>query len=219
MTAETTPNRCRIVLIAPPAIATDVFAAKLGDAIAGGDVASLILPPYAMDEQAFQAFAERIVPLAQQANVAAVLGGDSRIAARVRADGIHVEGGKAALADMIDRMQDKIMVGAGGVKTRDEALELGEQRPDYLFFGRFGYDSQAEPHHRNLALGSWWAEMIEIPCIVLAGNSIASVEAVAATGAEFVALSNAVFADGADPAAAIAEANRLLDQRALRLEG
>jgi thiamine-phosphate pyrophosphorylase len=219
MTAETTPNRCRIVLIAPPAIATDAFAAKLGDAIAGGDVASLILPPYAMDEQAFQAFAERIVPLAQQANVAAVIGGDSRIAARVRADGIHVEGGKAALADMIDRMQDKIMVGAGGVKTRDEALELGEQRPDYLFFGRFGYDSQAEPHHRNLALGAWWAGMIEIPCIVLAGNSVASVEAVAATRAEFVALSNAVFADGADPAAAVAEANRLLDERAPRLEG
>jgi thiamine-phosphate pyrophosphorylase len=220
MTAETPPNRCRIVLIAPPAVATDAFAAKLSDAISGGDVASLILPPYAMDEQAFQAFAERIVPLAQEANVAAVVGGDSRISGRVRADGIHVEGGgKAALADMIDRMQDKMMVGAGGVKTRDEALALGEERPDYLFFGRFGYDSRAEPHHRNLALGSWWAEMIEIPCIVLAGNSIASVEAVAATGAEFVALSNAVFADGADPAAAIAEANRLLDLRALRLEG
>jgi thiamine-phosphate pyrophosphorylase len=219
MTAETPPNRCRIVLIAPPAVATDAFAAKLGDAIAGGDVASVILPPYAMDEQAFQAFAERIVPLAQDANVAAVVGGDSRIAVRVRADGIHVEGGKAALADMVDRMQDKMMVGVGGVKTRDEALGLGEQRPDYLFFGRFGYDNQAEPHHRNLALGSWWAEMIEIPCIVLAGNSVASVGAVAATGAEFVALSSAVFADGADPAAAVAEANRLLDERAPRLGG
>ena len=95
---------------------------------------------------------------------------------------------KAALADMIDRMQDKMMVGAGGAKTRDDALELGELRPDYLFFGRFGYDNTAAPHHRNLSLGRWWAEMIQIPCIVLGGTTIESVEPVAATGVEFVAL-------------------------------
>ena len=70
------------------------------------------------------------------------------------------------------------------------------QRPDYLFFGRFGYDNTPDPHPRNLMLGRWWAEMIEIPCIVLAGSAIESVEPVAATGAEFVALSSAVFADG-----------------------
>ena len=93
------------------------------------------------------------------------------------------------------------------------------QRPDYLFFGRFGYDNTPEPHPRNLMLGRWWAEMIEIPCIVLAGSAIDSVEAVAATGAEFVALSSAVFADGVDAAAAIARANALLDETAPRFEG
>jgi thiamine-phosphate pyrophosphorylase len=218
MTAKNPPNRCRIVLIAPPGAAPD-FERRLGEAVAAGDVASVILPPYAMAEAAFQSFAERAVPLVQDKGVAAIVVGDSRIAARVRADGIHVEGGKEALADMIDRMQDKIMVGAGGAKSRDDALELGEQRPDYLFFGRFGYDTQPEPHRRNLTLGSWWAEVIEIPCIVLAGNVIESVVAVAATGAEFVGLSHAVFADGVDPAEAVARANRLLDETAPRFEG
>jgi thiamine-phosphate pyrophosphorylase len=218
MTAKTEPNRCRIVLIAPPASAVDAFERKLGEAIAGGDVASLILPQYGLDDDAFQALAERVVPVAQAAGVAAVIGGDSRTAGRVRADGIHVDGGKADLADMIDRMQDKMMVGAGGATTRDEALELGEQRPDYMFFGRFGYDTRPEPHRRNLALGQWWARMIEIPCIVLAGNAIESVEAVAATGAEFVGLSNAVFGEGADPAAQVARANALLEERAPRFE-
>ena len=112
-----------------------------------------------------------------------------------------------------------MMVGAGGAKTRDDALELGETRPDYIFFGRFGYDNTPEPHPRNLSLGQWWADVIEIPCIVMAGSAIASVEAVAATGAEFVAVSSAVFADGADPKAAIAAANALLDQTAPRFEG
>ena len=109
-----------------------------------------------------------------------------------------------------------MMVGAGGAKTRDEALELGEERPDYMFFGRFGYDTKPEPHARNLALGAWWAEMIEIPCIVMAGSDLASVEAVAATGAEFVALSAAIFAEGADAKAAVAEANARLDRAAPR---
>ena len=217
MTAKTPPNRCRIVLIAPPGGASE-FEHKLSDALAAGDVASIILPPYAMDEATFQSIAERVVPLAQERGVAAIVGGDSRIAVRVGADGIHVEGGKQALADMIDRMQDKLMVGAGGAKSRDDALELGQERPDYMFFGRFGYDTQPEPHRRNLALGSWWAEMIEIPCIVLAGSSIESVEACAATGAEFVGLSNAIFADGVDAAEAVARANRLLDETAPRFE-
>jgi thiamine-phosphate pyrophosphorylase len=216
MTAKSPPNRCRIVLIAPPGAAAGDFGRKLSDAIAAGDVASVILPPYGLDEAAFQSFAEQVVPLAQQSGVAAVVGGDSRIAGRVRADGIHVEGGKAALADMIDRMQDRIMVGAGGAKSRDEALDLGEERPDYMFFGRFGYDTRPEPHSRNLTLGRWWAEMIEIPCIVLAGSELASVEAVAATGAEFVALSAAVFGEGVEPAEAVARANRLLEERAPR---
>lgn len=214
MTAKNPPDRCRIVLIAPPAIDAAGFERKVRDAIAGGDVASLILPQYALDEQAFQALAERVVPLAQENGIAVIVGGDSRIAGRVGADGIHVEGGKQALADMIDRMQDKIMVGAGGAKSRDDALDLGEERPDYMFFGRFGYDTQPEPHRRNLTLGRWWAEMIEIPCIVLAGSDIASVEAVADTGAEFVGLSAAVFADGVDAAAAVRQANALLDEHA-----
>lgn len=218
MTTQKEPNRCRIVLIAPPDSAADAFERKLASALSAGDVASLILPQYGLDEAAFQAIAERIVPVAQGAGVAAIVGGDSRIAGRVRADGIHVDGGKAELADMIDRMQDKIMVGAGGAKTRDEALDLGEERPDYMFFGRFGYDTRPEPHKRNLTLGRWWAEMIEIPCIVLAGSDLASVEAVAATGAEFVALSSAVFGENVDAGAAIARANALLDQHGPRFE-
>jgi len=206
------PNRCRIVLIASPRMPAERVAA----ALSGGDVASLILTADGADEAAFQAFAERVAPGAQAAGVAVVIDGDSRIAGRIHADGLHVEAGKDELADAIERHQARMMVGAGGAKTRDEALELGEERPDYMFFGRFGYDTKPEPHARNLALGAWWAEMIEIPCIVMAGSDLASVEAVAATGAEFVALSAAIFAEGADAKAAVAEANARLDRAAPR---
>src|SRR5690606_41781827 len=132
-----------------------------------------------MDGVAFPRVAERIVPAAQAAGAAAIIAGDTRIAGRKQADGIHVEAGKAQLADAIARFQSKVSVGAGGVRTRDEALELGEERPDYLFFGRYGYDTKPDAHPRNLTLGAWWAEMIEIPCITMAGSDVSSVVAVA----------------------------------------
>lgn len=214
MSATATPNRCRLVLIAPPATKPDALLERLLASASGGDVASLILPQYDLDEAVFQAAAERIVPAMQEKGVAVVIAGDTRTAGRVKADGIHVETGKDELADIIERFQPRMMVGTGGAKTRHDALELGEARPDYMFFGRFGYDNKPEPHPRNLNLGGWWAEMIEIPCVVLAGSEIASVEAVAATGVEFVALSAAVLADGVDPKEAVAQANRILDEMA-----
>lgn len=216
MTKYPVEDRCRIVLIAPEGANPEGFAGALRQALSGGDVASLILPQYGLDEAAFQRLAEAATPIAQAAGAAVVIAGDSRVAGRVKADGIHVEG-KADLAEAVERWQAKMMVGAGGPKTRDDALELGEQRPDYIFFGRFGYDNKPEAHHRNLSLGQWWAEVIEVPCVVMAGSDIASVEAVARTGAEFVALSSAVFGEGADPRQAVERANALLDEVAPRL--
>ena len=218
MTVTSPPNRCRIVLIAPSGESAAGFAARFSAAISGGDIASIMLPANGMDEASFQDFAERIVLIAQAAGIAAIVADDTRIAGRVHADGVHIDGGKAALAEAIESFHPKLTVGAGGAKTRDDALALGELRPDYIFFGRFGYDNKPEPHSRNLSLGGWWAEMIQVPVIVLAGSDIASVEAVAATGADFVALSSAVFADGVDPRAAVERANAILDETAPRFD-
>ena len=206
------PSRCRIVLIAPPPDSGD--AERIEAALSGGDVASLLIPGYGADENELQARAERLTPLAQARGVAVIIAGEPRIAARVQADGVHVDGSKAELGDIIQKHQKRMMVGCGGAKSRDDALELGETQPDYIFFGRFGYDNKPEPHPRNLSLGRWWAQMIQIPCIVLAGSEISSIVDVVRTGAEFVALGSAVFAEGRDPAAMVAEANALLDAHA-----
>lgn len=214
MDAETIPQRCRLVLATPQGMAPQALAQAVEAALGGGDVASLIIPQYDMDEAAFQALVETLVPLAQARGVAAMIAGDSRVAGRVKADGIHLDAGAGAVDEAVRKQGGRMMVGAGGAKTRDEALALGEAQPDYLFFGRFGFDNQPEPHARNLALGRWWAEMVAIPCIVMGGSQIDSLAAVAQTGADFALLSQAVFGEGRDAAAAVAEANALLDARA-----
>jgi len=214
MNPSSPPNRCRVVLIAPQGASSD----RVLSALDGGDVASLILPAWDMDDDSFQHYAETIVPAAQEEGVAVMIAGDPRIAMRARADGLHVEAGKRELAELVERHQAKLMIGAGGASTRDDALEMGETRPDYLFFGRFGYDLKPEPHPRNLKLGTWWAEMVDIPCIVAAGADIAGVAEVAATGVEFVALSAAVYGTERTPAEMVAAANALLDEHATRFE-
>ncbi len=91
-------------------------------------------------------------------------------------------------------------------------------RPDYVFFGKIGGDIKPEPHPKNLALGEWWASMVEIPCIIMGGTDPASVLPIAETGAEFAALSTAVFSEPGRAAIVVAEVNALLDEKAPRFE-
>ncbi|MCA1262874.1 thiamine phosphate synthase, partial [Nitratireductor aquimarinus] len=157
--------------------------------------------------------------IAQAHGVAVMIAGAPRIAARVKADGIHVDGSLEELAEIIEKYQDRMMIGAGGVKTRDDALQRGEMQPDYLFFGRFGYDNKPEPHPRNLTLGEWWSEMVQIPCIVMGGNAVTSAEPVAQSGCDFIALGAAVFSDEIDAAAAVKEANVILEKTSQNAQG
>ncbi|MCV0394255.1 MAG: thiamine phosphate synthase [Rhizobiaceae bacterium] len=212
MNATPEPDRCRLVIIAP----AEIGGTTLVQACEGGDVASVVLPRWDRQTEAFQAFCEEVAPALQSRGIAVLVEGDSRVAGRVGADGIHVEGPAGEVAEAVARAQGRSMVGANGGRTRHEALEIGEARPDYVFFGRFGYDREPEPHPRNLSLGQWWAEMVELPCIVQAGSALSSVAAVAATGADFVAVSAALFDAGADPREAVARINRLLDDEAPR---
>ncbi|MEH3124743.1 thiamine phosphate synthase [Agrobacterium cavarae] len=212
-------DRCRLVLIVPQAEDAGLQAKALEDALRGGDVASVIIPQYALDDDSFQKRAEVLVPIVQAAGAAALVAGDSRVAGRVKADGLHVIGGVEPLAEAVEKFTPKMIVGGGNADDRHKALERGEANPDYIFFGKLEGDIKPEPHPKNVALGEWWASMIEIPSIVMGGSDVASVVAVAESGVEFVALRQAVFAHAGGAAQAVAEANALLDEKAPRFGG
>ena len=211
-------NRCRLVLIVPDVADADEQAKMVGDALKGGDVASVIVPQYGLNDGEFQKHAEKLVPVIQDAGAAALLAGDSRVVGRTKADGLHLTGPASDIAEAIDKYADKLIVGGGNAADRHHALEIGEERPDYIFFGKLDGDIKPEAHPKNLALGEWWASMIEIPCIVMGGMDPASALAVAETGAEFVALRLAVFADAGRAPSVVAEVNALLDEKAPRFE-
>ena len=211
-------TRCRLVLILPEGEDLSARAAMLEGALKGGDVASVILPQYNLDDALFQKHAELLVSIVQQAGAAALVAGDTRVAGRVKADGIHVTGGVEELSETIEKFTPQFIVGGGNATDRHKALEIGDAQPDYILFGKIGGDIKPEAHPKNLALGEWWASMIEIPCIVLGGMDPQSALAVAETGAEFVALDKAVFADPAQAPHVVAAINALLDEKAPRFE-
>ncbi|MFZ2099497.1 MAG: thiamine phosphate synthase [Oricola sp.] len=212
---QSVTDRCRLVLIAPEGQTGPEFAARLEAAFRGGDIASVIFPVYDMDEAGYQRHLEACVPVVQAHGAAAIAVNDTRAFGRSGADGLHIDTGPADLAEAIERSHGQHIVGTGGAVTRHRALELGEKRPDYLFFGRFGLDTHPGPHKKNVEIAEWWASMVEIPCIVMGGASLATLDDAVSSGAEFVALSRAVFDEGVDPAAAVAEANGILDRYAL----
>lgn len=208
------PNRCRIVLIAPEGADQANLPARILDAADGGDVASVIVPQYALSDDDFQTLCAAVTPALQAKGIAVILAGDSRVAGRVGADGLHLECNAATLAEAVKKHDGRMVVGAGGAKTRHEAMELGEANPAYIFFGKFGYDLKPEVHPRNLGLAAWWAEMMALPCIIAAGSTMDSIADAAATGADFVAVSAAVFTGSLPPSEAVRAANALLDEKA-----
>jgi thiamine-phosphate pyrophosphorylase len=215
---STVEDRLRLVLVMPETDNPDAAARMIGEALRGGDVASVILPQYGMDDGVFQKLAEKVVPVIQAAGAAALVAGDSRIAGRARADGLHIAGGVADLAEAIEKHAPKLIVGGGNAQERHRALEIGELQPDYIFFGKLDGDIKPEAHAKNLALAEWWASMVEIPCLVMGGTDPASVLAIAETGAEFAALRLAVFGEPERAAAIVQEVNALLDQKAPRFD-
>jgi thiamine-phosphate pyrophosphorylase len=213
-----TENRCRLVLVMPDMPDATEQLKAVADALRGGDVASVIIPQYGLDDIAFQKRAEPLVKAVQAAGAAALIAGDSRVAGRAKADGMHVTGTAKDLAEAVEKFTPKLIVGGGNATDRHSALEIGEVRPDYVFFGKLDGDIKPEAHPKNVALGEWWASMIEIPCIVMGGTDAGSALDVALCGAEFVAVRTAVFSVPGAEASIVAEINAVLDEKAPRFE-
>ena len=211
-------NRCRLMLAASPERASQDLVSA---ALEAGDVAGLILYCHGEATHMFEPFCEAVIPDAQSRDVAVLVADDSQVAGRSGADGYFLDRDRTNLNDAIARFSPQKIVGCGGMLDRHQALKLGETGIEFLMFGKLGRDTRPEPHRKNLALAQWWAEFVELPCVILAGNSLDSVIEAAKTGADFVMLDQAVFGDGATQESvreAIAKVNSLLDDHAPLLE-
>ncbi|MEM7214477.1 MAG: thiamine phosphate synthase [Pseudomonadota bacterium] len=208
-------DRCGIVVNAQPGT---VGLDRLREAVNTGHITSCILYQGASTEAQFDEYCQSAVPMLQDCDVAVMIADDTRLVGRCSADGIFLEKTRQQTAEIVERYAPEKMVGCGGFKGRHGALEAGEAKPDFVFFGRLGGDIRTDAHPKNLALCEWWSEIIEIPGIVLAGTSLESIVECAQTGADFVAVESYVFDGTRDPASAVVQAEEQLDLHAPRFE-
>jgi thiamine-phosphate pyrophosphorylase len=133
------------------------------------------------------------------------------LAARLGADGVHVAGDGEDLIEAIKSLKPERIVGAGSLRTRDEAMTAGEIGADYVMFGEPHGGAQTRGLASLVSLTErvvWWAEIFETPCVAYA-DTIAAAGPLAEAGADFVALGDAIW-DSSSPAAAVREAYGLV---------
>ena len=203
-------SRCRIVLITPDIQSDDELIAAVRDALSGGDVASVIIPQYERDDASYLSVAKTIIEMAQELEIACFVVDNTQVMGRSGADGLHFTGNLEKLRETRENLAahgDKHMFGIGGLLDRHRALSVGECQPDYIMFGKVNSDIKDDAHPKNIALGEWWASMIEIPAVVMGGRALNSVVDVAKSRAEFVALNFAIFNNDISAGEAVAKAN------------
>jgi thiamine-phosphate pyrophosphorylase len=154
----------------------------------------------------------------QRRDIALLLDGRTEIVGRSGADGAHIFGIEAFAAALATLKPDRI-AGAGGLRSRHDALLAGETGADYVMFGDSPPYSASEADARERGHRppfdaveervKWWADLIEIPCIGYAANAD-EVRPLAQAGADFVALGDWIWTHPQGVASAVASAARAL---------
>ncbi|MBU1175229.1 MAG: thiamine phosphate synthase [Alphaproteobacteria bacterium] len=182
MTAE-------LFLVAPPDAEAEAFASALAGILDASPAAALYLPRGTRDEAGYRRFAETVLPVAQKRDCAVLVDNDAPLARSIGADGVHVTLGIGAVKEALRLLKPDMIVGAGDLHSRHDAMLKAEAGVDYVFFG----DIEAgKAFPEDIDTAGWWAETFEVPCVLFEAGPDA-----AGTGAEFAALGPSVFAAGA----------------------
>src|SRR5690606_37038857 len=132
-----------------------------------------------------------VVNIGQGAGCAVLIEDDVALAKRLGADGVHVTGDPVALSAAISALKPAMIVGAGNLHSRHDAMTAGEMDIDYVFFG--GTDGKPDPQAAELA--EWWAQTFEIPAVLSLPD--AAPGNADARGAEFLAVSHSLWSSAA----------------------
>jgi len=214
---ERDPRRpaCQLYLISPLDVG-GAFPDRLAAALDGGPVAAFQFRVKGVDQHEAARLAEPLQRICADREIAFIVNDDMALAKRLGADGVHLGQGDG------DARAARALLGAGaqiGVTAHDSrhlAMEAGEAGADYVAFGAFFPSATKEARHRpDPSILSWWTTLFEIPCVAIGGITPANGRALVDAGADFLAVSGAVWTDPAGPAAAVAAFQGVLGSRAV----
>jgi thiamine-phosphate pyrophosphorylase len=194
----------RLYLFTPFVDDPAAFVAKLEAALGVADIAAVLLRLAAADERTLVNRVKALAPAVQRRDVALLLDGYPELAARAGADGAHLTGIEA-FAAALSLLKPNRIAGAGGLFSRHDAMLAAETGADYVMFGEPDRRGRCPRFEQTLERLTWWAELLEIPCISYAA-CLDEIGALAHTGADFVALGDWIWNEPQRAAAIVAAA-------------
>jgi thiamine-phosphate pyrophosphorylase len=197
----------QLYLITPSNPDLTSFPKTLMAVLNAAEFSALLVRRGSMDDAAYARFAAEIINVGQGAGCAVLVEDDTALAKRLGADGVHVSGGAKAVQEAAKALKPSMIVGAGNLGSRHDAMTAGESDVDYVFFGSL--DGKVDPHAVELA--QWWSETFEVPAVL--SDPEALPQAATAHGAEFLALSTSIWS-APDPKHAVRTIIEALEETA-----
>ena len=195
---------CRLYLVAPPGLASGeaklaAFLPALQKALSGGDVAAFLLRDEGAGEQQLHEILDSIRPLTQMRDVALLVENRADVAGKAGCDGIQLPPNPVAIRSVKQALGEDAIVGADCGSSRHLAMVAGEAGADYVIFDA----GESETI-------TWWAELMEVPCIAWGGITLETTPALVEAGADFLMVGQAIWTAPKGPKAAVAAFHRLL---------
>lgn len=196
---------CQIYLISPPALDLAAHAQALEAALgAGGPAAAYQLRMKDHADAAILAAAAALQPICAAHDVAFILNDRADLAKACGADGVHLGQGDGDVASARRLLGADAQIGVTCHGSRHLAMEAGEAGANYVAFGAFfPTGTKLVAHHARPDILSWWTALSPIPCVAIGGITAANCAPLVEAGADFLAVSGAVWNAPEGPAEAV----------------
>ena len=192
---------CQLYLISPLDV-TGGFSDRLARALDAGPVAAFQFRIKDMDQHQAAGLAEPLQRICADREVAFIINDSISLAKRLGADGVHLGQEDGDPREARAALGPDAQIGVTCHDSRHLAMEAGDVGADYVAFGAF-YPTATKQvkHHAEPVLLSWWSALFELPCVAIGGITPANAAPLVAAGADFLAVSHAVW--GGDEAEAV----------------
>lgn len=201
---------CQLYLISPLNVGGD-FPERLDRALAAGEGLATAFQFRVKDVDQHEAarLAAPLQEICKTHDVGFIVNDSVALAKRLKADGLHLGQGDGDVREARDELGRDMQIGVTCHASRHLAMEAGEAGADYVAFGSFfPSETKASEHRPDTELLKFWSELFEIPCVAIGGITPGNCAPLVEAGADFLAVSHAVW--GGDEVAAIKAFEKVL---------
>lgn len=196
---------CQLYLISPLETGGD-FPERLRAALGAGPVAAFQFRVKGLDQHEAARLAEPLQGICADHDVAFIVNDSIALAKRLGADGVHLGQGDGDVADARRMLGPEAQIGVTCHNSRHFAMEAGEAGANYVAFGAF-FPTTTKPveHHADPEILTWWQGLFELPCVAIGGINAGNARSLVDAGADFLAVSGAVWGEQRGPDVAVAD--------------